>query len=111
MHLFITDSEEEVSIDTYKISLDNFANKEFHPYIASRSWETIRIEVSDNTPTNIIRQLLPLGTVKPVLEDRENISVKQMGILREIFPDSSAALYRNFISNKAEFYKLVNSLL
>jgi len=111
MHLIITNSENDVSIDTYRISLDDFGNKEFHPYIATRKWESISVEVSDKTPTNIIRQILPLGVVKPIIADVNNISAKQMNILREIFPDSSAALYRKFVSNKEEFYALVKSLL
>ena len=77
MDLRITNSSKDYGMQVYKISLYDFGCKEYHPFIITNKWDRIFIDLCDETPKGIIRQLLQLSVVKPIF-DRSNISAKVM---------------------------------
>lgn len=88
MRLIIKDNNyESDSLDDYVISLEDFGDKAFHPYIASHKWELVVLQVNDKTPKGIIKQLLPVAGVSVDVEDWNSLSVHQIQVLCEVFPD------------------------
>lgn len=111
MDIVIANNDTEYGIDVYKISLEQFADKAYHPFIATQKWDNITVEISDETPRGIIRQLLPLGRIKVVIKDVKTLSGTQARLLGEVFPDESARIMKLFMSNKDELCKLVEELI
>ena len=110
MVLYITNKDIKDSMDRYVISLENFAKKEYHPFIAANKWSEIIVTVCEDTPKGILRQILPTGRIKVDLVEEDLSSIKVMSILSEVFPDESANLKRLFLKDKDNYYKLVKEL-
>lgn len=109
MILKVTDNNVDYGMNIYKMSLFDFGQKEYHPFIATQEWEKIEIDLNENTPRGIIRQLIKNMTVIPIF-DKSNISVRVMQLLCEIVPDSAGELRASFLKDKPKFYKLVKDL-
>lgn len=110
MNLLISDSIEPRSLDEYRISLEDFGDKTFHPFIATNNWDLITLEVCDKTPKGFIQQLLPLAGIAVILTQDE-ITVHQVQVLSEVFPDSSAIIKKTYISKDFDkLRELVNNL-
>ena len=110
MRLVIADNFESDNLSDYIISLDDFADKAFHPFIASQHWDEILVQVCDTTPCGIIRQLLPIASISVIIDDWSQVSQHQLQILREVFPDYSSKLKLLYIQSKEELRKLVESI-
>ena len=106
MILRITDSAEDFGLNVYKVSVENFANKLYHPMIATTKWEVVYIDVVDNLPRGFILELIKKARVLPVF-DKNNVSLKMLQILCEILPDESARMKSTYMQNKEEFIKLM----
>ena len=78
MNIAITNRAEDYGMDTYIVSLENFKKKEYHPFIASSKWDDCYIDICEETPRGIIRQVLSLGSIKARVLDRDNMSFKIM---------------------------------
>lgn len=111
MQLVVSNDDKEYGIEVYKISLSEFKSKEYHPFIATQEWESITIEVSDDTPRGVIRQLIPLAKINVILKDIDNITPIMMQVLCEIYPGYSAKLRSSYASKKLEFKQLVTLLI
>lgn len=109
MDLRITNSSKDYGMQAYKISLYDFGCKEYHPFIITNKWDRIFIDLCDETPKGIIRQLLQLSVVKPIF-DRSNITAKVMQLLCECFPDEAPKLRAAYIKDKEAFNNLINEI-
>ncbi|MCI9050730.1 MAG: hypothetical protein HFI05_02210 [Lachnospiraceae bacterium] len=109
MILKITDSNEDYSMNIYKLSLFEFGQKEYHPFIATQKWDIVEIDLNENTPRGIIRQLVKNVIVRPIF-DKTNITVRVMQLLCEIVPDSAGELRASFLKDKTKFYVIVKEL-
>ena len=110
MNLRITDSNEDYGIDTYKLSIEDFSCKEFHPMIATTKWQHIYIDLTDKTLRGIIRQLLPICKVTPVF-DRSSVTVRTVQLLCEIYQDEASKLRSLFMEDQSKFFELVDELM
>lgn len=102
MVLRITNSEEDFGITVHKISLANFAQKEYHPMLAVTKWDKVYIDLCEETPRGIIKQLLRKCQIIPVF-DRENVTPRVLQLLCEIIPDESAKLRQSFMKGQDIF--------
>lgn len=109
MILKVTNSQEEFGINTYKLSLFDFSQKEYHPFIATQEWDRVEIDLNEDTPKGIIRQLTQNIRVVPIF-DKENITVKVMQLLCELLPDYSANLRSLYLKNKEGFNDFINEI-
>lgn len=110
MRLIIRDNYESEVLSDYVLSLGDFGDKAFHPYIAAQKWDLIVIQVSDKTPRGIIRQLLPIACISAYVENWSSISPHQIQILCEIFPDYAGRIKTTYATNKAGIQQLIMSI-
>lgn len=106
MILRITDSKEDFGITTYVISLENFGRKEYHPLLASRIWDCVYIDLNEDTPRGIIKQLVKRTKIIPIF-DINNVTPRVMQVLCEICPDYTGQIRVAYSNNKEELTKLL----
>lgn len=109
MDIRITNNNVDYGMSVYKMTLQEFGCKEYHPFIIVNKWDNIYIDLNDETPKGIIRQLLPLAAIRPVFS-KDNVNAKVMQLLCEIYPDESAELRSSFIKDKKKFREIVEQL-
>lgn len=109
MDLIVTDDDIDYGANTYKLTLSEFAQREYHPYIASNTWQQIIIDLNENTPKGIIRQVVPIINVIPRF-DKDNITVRVMQLLCEIYPDYSSKIRGYFMTDKKALRDLLDSI-
>ncbi len=108
MVLWITDRDIPDSITNYKIDFRSFASKEYHPFIATTKWEAVNIDITDNTPRGIIKQLVSLAVINPIY-DVDNLTMKKVQLLCEIYPDEAAKILYYYKKGEYEELKKVLS--
>lgn len=109
MVLRITDSKEDFGIATYKIPLDAFGRKEYHPLLAAKIWDKVYIDLNDNTPRGYIKQLVRRTQVIPVFDDN-NVTPRVMSLLCEVCPDDTSRIRVAFMNGPEQMNKLVAEL-
>ena len=109
MILRITDSNEDFGDDTYKVSLENFSNKVYHPMIATTKWDVVYVDITDKTPRGILMQVIKNARVVPVM-DKNTVSMKMVQVLCEILPDEAFRLRTVYRQGKWEFIKFLEQL-
>lgn len=109
MILKVTDSQLEFGINVYKLSLFNFGQKEYHPFIATQKWDRVEIDLTDDTPRGYIKQLIQNTVVVPKF-DIDNVTPRVMQLLCEVTPDNAAKLRATYLKDKIAFKELVNEL-
>ena len=111
MVLRITNNDKEYDNRFYyKLSLFDFSQKEYHPFIATQTWDRVDIDLCDETPGGIIGQLVSNTRVVPIF-DVVNVSPKVLSILCEIVPRDRAKLRALYKSDREAFYKLLQDLV
>ena len=109
MVLRITNNVQDYDDTTHCITLSQFGQKSYHPYIASKVWDKVYIDCTDETPRGFIKQLLKRSKVIPVF-DVKNLTQRSIQILCEIVPDQSAALRIAFTKRDGSLEKLLEEL-
>ena len=109
MKLLISDTIEPRDADEFRLTFNEFKDKTYHPFIATNSWELITIEVNDDTPKGYIKQLIPIATIAVVLTNPV-VSVHQVQVLSEIFPDYAGTFKKLFVTDTDKLLELINSL-
>ena len=109
MILKITDNPKELGINVYTLSLFDFGQKAYHPFIATQSWDRVEIDLTDDTPRGYIKQLIRNTVVIPKF-DKDNVTPKVMQLLCEVVPDSAPKLRATYMRDKKSFYNLVGEL-
>lgn len=110
MILRVTNSDVDYGSETYKISLMDFGCKEYHPFIASNKWEKVYIDITEDTPKGIIRQVIPMLPICPVL-DTDNISKRMLFLLCEVFNDEAYELVSLYTTDFSKFKERVINLI
>lgn len=109
MILRITNRTDELtSLDTYTLTLYDFKNREFHPFIATNPWEKVVIDLCEETPSGYIRQLLRLTRVIPVF-DWDNVTPKVFNLLCEIYRQEYVQL-RKVYSDKVALREYIEGM-
>lgn len=96
-------------LGVYTMSMEQFRMKEYQPFIASNEWDEVRIDLTENTPLGIIRQIVRSYKVIPCF-DRKNVSLRVMKLLCEICMDDSAKLRMLYSSDMDAFLGFVQEL-
>lgn len=91
MRLVIADEVENREPNVYYLTTQQFAMKEYHPFLAVQEWERVDIQLSDAVPRGVIRQLIHSSFVVPHY-DEDNITMTVMFLLCEVAEDDSAKL-------------------
>lgn len=109
MVLRITNSTADFGITEQIVTLENFANKVYHPMIAATTWDKVYIDVTDETPRGYIMQLIKRSRVIPVF-NKEEVTPRMLQVLCEILPDEAARLRATYMKDKWDFRKLIDEL-
>lgn len=104
MVLWITDRDVEMGITDYKVSYEEFASREYHPFIATTKWDCVNVELVPDMPQGILKQLVPRTKIKPIY-DIDNVNMKVAALLGEIYPDSRAQLMSYYMKGSKEQLK------
>lgn len=93
MRLFITDKPEDGRLDCQFISIDNFNDLCYHPYIQSVKWESVIVDLDDRITRSYIKQIISRNTKVVPRVLRGSITPKGLLLLAEIYPDDMAEIY------------------
>jgi hypothetical protein len=102
-------SQEETPMGGYRLTYDDLIDPAFHPFLASTKWDYAVVEVDDDVPKNILRQIIINVPFKARIIG-DSISMKKMQTLCEICPDEVARLRAEFTKGKEALNKLVGEL-
>ena len=106
------DPPEQYALTDKVMTPKDFADPATHPYIASRKWNKVYVDIDDTQmPTGLIRQLVRVYVIVPVIRDVENISTRGMLLLGEIYPDYISKLRAFYMKDRAQFTQLVRQLV
>lgn len=101
-----TDKEEGLNCQC--LSPLQFADKAFHPYIATTQFDKVLIELSSDIPQGYISQLLTHGNkVIPIIRE---VNINSVQLLCEILPDYAAELRYTYMRKRPEFDALLEKL-
>lgn len=111
MKLEITanDTKQE-KLGVYVLNLKEFKMKEYHPFLATQRWERVDIDLTDETPRGLIRQLIKSNQIVPHF-DKENITRNIMYLLCEIAVDDTAKLRSYYSKDKQLFKKALEEII
>ena len=92
MRLLITDKEDD-RLDCHCISIDNFNDICYHPYLKNMKLESVVVDLDDRINRSYIKQILGVhNNVVPRLVGGD-ITPKQILLLVEMLPDDVAEVY------------------
>jgi hypothetical protein len=110
MRLVLRDNYEAEDLNEYVLPLDSLRDKAYHPYIAGHEWEGVTLQVSDNTPRGILKQMLPIANITVLIDNWSTLTVHQVQILCEVFPDSAGILKTTYVKDKNAMRELVEKI-
>lgn len=87
----VADPNYSSSLGEYSLTLQQFANKAYYPYIATEKWDKAYIEVTNETPHGVIKQLIDKCEVVPII-DITSVTLPMVQVLCELVPDSAVEL-------------------
>lgn len=93
MRLFITDKPDDGRLDCQYISIDNFNDLCYHPYIQSIKWESVIVDLDDRIKRSYIKQIIGRNTKVVPRVLRGSVTPKGLLLLAEIYPDDMAEIY------------------
>ena len=101
-------TDREAGLDTMCLSPAEFADKGYHPFLATTQFDKVVIELSSDIPAGYIGQLVVKGNkVIPVFNE---LNAKTLQQLCEIVPDRSAELRYAFMRDKTKLATIVDEL-
>lgn len=109
MNLIITEKERDSTLGEYALTFKQFADKSYHPFLAANKWDTMQVELNDNTPLGLIRQVSTVKKIVPIF-DKENITPKVLSLLCEILPECAGTLRRSYSMDREDFQKQLNEI-
>ena len=109
MVLRITNKPDNADLDAYTVSLSDFKSGEIHPFLATTKWEKIYVELCEDTPAGILRQVFFSAPIIPIY-DRDNITNRVMLLLCEIYRNKAGELRKLYVQDRTAFIALLDSL-
>lgn len=110
MILVVTDIEKDYGPGVYRLSLDEFAMKAYHPFIAASTWDKVYIKLCEATPRGIIRQVVGLNEVIPIIAEEDMMRPRVLQLLCEVFPGMSGKLRSTYMECDGSYAELVKGL-
>lgn len=109
MRLVVSDIDtDDVSFDTIRMSITEFNDVRYHPFIVSHSFDEIVIDLSEKVKVGHVRPLLAISKVIPKVVGE--ITTHTVSILCELYPDRSAQLRYTFMRDKEELGRIVERM-
>lgn len=108
MILKIVKDKNEVAVysNTYMVSIDSLNNKGTHIYLASKNWEELQVELTDDIPKDCLRYLSrQCAKITPTYE--EKLSQHQVSLLCELFPEKAGKIRASVIRTGGVPYELL----
>lgn len=109
MKLAIVKSPVSMGADVYVLTTEQFAMREYQPFLASTRWDEVRIDLDEGTPLGVVRQIIRTNRVIPCF-DLENLSLKTVKLLCEICVDESAVIWKLYTSDKVALKEFLADL-
>lgn len=109
MILRITDTQ-DYSMKYVKLSMAQFSNKEYHPYIASNSWDYVLLDFVENTPHYIISQIRGYLYIVPYIYKEKLSTINVMRCIVSLYPDDAAVIRSAFKNDKDKYLSLLDEL-
>ena len=111
MRLYISDDKDtEAQLNVERIGIEEFNDIMVHPYISSKSWEAIIIDLDDRIHSGYISQIVKSRNFIIVPRIIRQVTKKQVLILTEIYPDMMTALVKAYAQGLEQFNELLNNL-
>lgn len=109
MKLAIVNSPVQAGAGVYVLTSEQFAMKEYQPFLASTCWDEVRIDLGEGIPLGVIRQIIRSNKVIPCF-DPTQLSLKIVKLLCEICVDESATIWKLYTSDKEALVKFLADL-
>lgn len=104
----ITDKDIERDLKTDVVTIDQFNDIAFHPYLQSIQWDAVIIDISPRLTRSFVSQIFKRNfRIIPVIE-KYPITNKEVLVLMEILPERGAELMRAHREGRLE--ELMNEL-
>ena len=101
-------TNKEEGLNSICLSPSEFADKSYHPFIATTEFDKVVIELSSDIPTGYISQFVSKANkVIPYITEKNSATVQQ---LCEIIPDKSAEIRFTYMRNRNKFQELLDNL-
>jgi len=99
MKLAIVNSPIQATAGVYVLTAEQFAMKEYQPFLASTCWDEVRIDLGEDMPLGVVRQIIRSNKVIPCF-DPTKLSLKIVKLLCEICVDESAIIWKLYTSDR-----------
>lgn len=111
MKLRVVTGEKEVfdDVDTYTLTTKELGEPCYYPFLATQEWEQADIDLTEETPRGVVRQLVSSTRVIPHF-DKDNITPHVMYLLGEIAADDATQLRSLYLSDTQRFPGFVAEL-
>lgn len=108
MILYITDKEVDDS-NVQTLNVAKLAVKAYHPFIATTEWEMVKVDIQENTPKGILKQMTPFVKIVPVF-NKDDVHPKELTLILELLGSEGLELYALYTKDKKLFQEKLNSI-
>lgn len=110
MKLLITNREHECGLDEQLLTVDEFNDITYHPYIQSIYWDIVYLDLDDSINRGFVKQILGRKSRVVPRIVKDIISPRDVLTLIEICPDYAAAFIKAQSSGQEELHKLFKQM-
>lgn len=110
MILLITNEERELNLDEQQLTVEQFNNIVYHPYIQMLKWDKVVVDLDDSINAGYLKQLLVRKIIIVPRQINERLSVKNVLTLITIYPESAAELLNAQKAGPEELQKVYDKL-
>lgn len=104
MKVRITDKEIDRDLKTDVLTIDQFNDIAFHPYLQSINWEAVIIDISPRLTRSYVSQIFKKNFIMVPVIDKYPISNREVLVLMEMLPERAAELMKNQREGNLETY-------
>lgn len=101
LRVAIFDSDSDCKFDVVRVTPCQFSSAEYHPYILSKDWDKIIIDLDSEIKKGLLPFLTTKTNIIPVF-DCKSITSKAASLLAEIVPDKAAFIRKAYMSSTKE---------
>ncbi len=110
MDLYVVESATGVGeLGDYVMTTEQFAMKEYHPFLATQKWDRAFIEINNKLPMGLLSQLINAYRIVPILKSLD-IDLRTMKLLCEILPEKAVEMRSLFYGNRDEYKRYITVL-
>lgn len=104
MKVRITDKEIDRDLKTDVLTIDQFNDIAFHPYLQSINWEAVIIDISPRLTRSYVSQIFKKNLIMVPVIDKYPISNREVLVLMEMLPERAAELMKSQREGNLETY-------